>query len=306
MEMFEPGTLEERIGYLKKASNLKETLEEVEAYAINKLKDAGLEHSYDVIAHEVPDFITMGYTEYATNFVFQPLSLSAREAMMVDALHDDCETTDYTSLLRDNIKNNKANKYQDRNDPDGKYVPKKILVVLPGSNKLKQKVCLNKLKEVNKIHKGDVLFKPHPITTHAVIGELKDLFGEDAVLPRDTDIYYYLQKAEKVYTTHMSESAIYAVALGKTIEPIDVFNDVHMSSFYNINRILFAHQDKGGEIINKMLSSYKSGCINPNIDKDWRNKVDKYIEYILDYKSKHKGWYIIKDKENVKKEIQGD
>ena len=42
-------------------------------------------------------------------------------------------------------------------------------------------------------HDTDVYFKPHPITTHAFIGEMKDLLGEKRVLPRDIDLYQFFE-----------------------------------------------------------------------------------------------------------------
>ena len=66
-------------------------------------------------------------------------------------------------------------------------------------------------------------------------------------------MYLYMKAADKVYTTHMSESAVYALALGKTIEPIDVHNRVHGSSYYSINVMLFRRQSEGDELINRIF-----------------------------------------------------
>lgn len=77
MEMFNKKVLAERIGPLKKNDKLND-LEQVERYVIKKCKELGFEHSYDVIAEEMPYFRTMGYTEYATNFMMQPLNLKMR------------------------------------------------------------------------------------------------------------------------------------------------------------------------------------------------------------------------------------
>ena len=290
MEMFNPDVLKERIGPLKKAKNLT-NLKEVEKYVLQKLNEEGLESSYDVLAQEMPYFRTMGYTEYATCFIFQPLNMEVRSQMMRDASEDDVKPLDFARYFRDNILNKKANKYQDR-ETDDKYPLKEVLVVLPGSNKIKERTCLNKLKYIAEKYKGNVWFKPHPITTHAVIGELKDILGEDQLLPRNVDMYHYLKFATRVFTTHISESAMYGVAMGKKIEPIDVLNGIQMGSFYNINRFLFEHQEDGENWINKTLSSPKSGFINPTIDKNWKEKVDLYIEYIIELREKYKGWYI--------------
>jgi hypothetical protein len=77
MEMFNKKVLKDRIGPLKKNDKLS-NLEQVERYVLRKCKENGLEHSYDVIAEEMPYFKTMGYTEYATCFMMQPLNLKMR------------------------------------------------------------------------------------------------------------------------------------------------------------------------------------------------------------------------------------
>jgi len=292
MEMFNKKVLAERIGPLKKNDKLND-LEQVERYVIKKCKELGLEHSYDVIAEEMPYFRTMGYTEYATNFMMQPLNLKMRMGQVTDAYDDNVDDVqDWASYFRTNIESKTANKYQERNEEFERYGNKSVLVVLPGSNKLKTNCCLNKLIAIAKEHKGDIYFKPHPITTHAVIGEIKDLFGEESILPRDIDVYHFLQKAEKVYTTHISETALYAIMLGKQVEPIDVWNNIHQGSFYTVNAPLFDNKDNGDEWVNRVFSSPKSGIINPVIDLDWRSKVDQYFEYIFNKRKYYKGWYL--------------
>jgi len=292
MEMFNKKVLAERIGPLKKNDKLND-LEQVERYVIKKCKELGLEHSYDVIAEEMPYFRTMGYTEYATNFMMQPLNLKMRMGQVTDAYDDNVDDVqDWASYFRANIESKTANKYQERNEEFERYGNKSVLVVLPGSNKLKTNCCLNKLIAIAKEHKGDIYFKPHPITTHAVIGEIKDLFGEESILPRDIDVYHFLQKAEKVYTTHISETALYAIMLGKQVEPIDVWNSIHQGSFYTVNAPLFDNKDNGDEWVNRVFSSPKSGIINPVIDLDWRSKVDQYFEYIFNKRKYYKGWYL--------------
>lgn len=292
MEMFNKKVLADRIGPLKKNTKL-ESLEQVERYVLRKCRELGLEHSYDVIAEEMPYFKTMGYTEYATCFMLQPLNLKMRQAQITDAeAHDVEEISDWVSYFKDNIDNNQANKYQKRKNDFEKYEDKTALVILPGSNKLKENCCLNKLIAASKEYKGDIYFKPHPITTHAVIGEIKDLFGEESILPRDIDLYYFLQKAKKVYSTHISESALYSIVLGKDVEPMDVWNNINRGSFYSVNSRLYDNKEKGHEWINKVFSSYKSGIINPALDLDWKGKVDDYMNYIYEKREYYKGWFL--------------
>lgn len=293
MEMFDKEALKERLGDLNKNTYLN-ILKPVEEYAIELFTEKGIECSYDVIAEEMPYFKTMGYTEYATTFTFQPLNLKMRYEMILDAERDNATILDFTSYFKSNINNNVANKYSDRSESFDKYPSKDNLVVLVGSNKIKERACLNKLKDIKATHGDNVYFKPHPITTHAVIGELKDLFGEDCILPREIDLYHFLVKAKKVYSSHMSESVLYSVALGKEVEPYDVYNNINMSSFYNINDGLFDNQANGQEWINKVFSSHMSGFINPKVDTDWKLKVEQYASYITEKRNKYNNWYISK------------
>ena len=301
MEMFNQKVLSQRIGRLKKSKALDE-LEQVEGYCLRKCSERFLESSYDVMAEEMPYFKTMGYTEFATNFYFQPLNSKLRGEQLMDAWDDNVKNPDdWSSYLVNNIQSKLANKYEGRKEEIEKWPAKDYLVVLPGSNKVKTNVCLNRLKEISKKHGDNVYFKPHPITTHQIIGELKDFFGESNILPREVDMYYYLQKAKIVYTTHISESAIYAAVLGKRIEPIDTWNTLTAGSFESINKYLFTNQHHIKDYINKCFSSPKSGIVNPMVDKNWKEKVDKYIDYICKKRDVYKDWFIVKPKKKVVK-----
>jgi hypothetical protein len=301
MEMFNQKVLSQRIGRLKKSKALDE-LEQVEGYCLRKCSERFLETSYDVMAEEMPYFKTMGYTEFATNFYFQPLNSKLRGEQLMDAWDDNVKNPDdWSSYLVNNIQSKLANKYEGRKEEIEKWPAKDYLVVLPGSNKVKTNVCLNRLKEISKKHGDNVYFKPHPITTHQIIGELKDFFGESNILPREVDMYYYLQKAKIVYTTHISESAIYAAVLGKRIEPIDTWNTLTAGSFESINKYLFTNQHHIKDYINKCFSSPKSGIVNPMVDKNWKEKVDKYMDYICKKRDVYKDWFIVKPKKKVVK-----
>ena len=301
MEMFNQKVLSQRIGRLKKSKALDE-LEQVEGYCLRKCSERFLETSYDVMAEEMPYFKTMGYTEFATNFYFQPLNSKLRGEQLMDAWDDNVKNPDdWSSYLVNNIQSKLANKYEGRKEEIEKWPAKDYLVVLPGSNKVKTNVCLNRLKAISKKHGNNVYFKPHPITTHQIIGELKDFFGESNILPREVDMYYYLQKAKIVYTTHISESAIYAAVLGKRIEPIDTWNTLTAGSFESINKYLFTNQHHIKDYINKCFSSPKSGIVNPMVDKNWKEKVDKYMDYICEKRDVYKDWFIVQPKKKVVK-----
>jgi hypothetical protein len=304
MEMFNKKVLKERLGSLKKNQNLRD-LEDVEGYIIRKCKELDIEYSYDVLAEEMPYFKTMGYTEHAGNFYLQPLNFKLRFESIIEAYYDRDEypIIDFATHMENRVKEKTANKYQNRDQDVSHFKDVEYLAILPGSNKLKGNTCLNKLKFLKKKYGDNIYFKPHPITTHAVIGELKDLFGEETILPRDSDLYHFVVKAKKVYSTHWSESVINCVALGIPIEAIDVYNDINRASFYSINTQAFANQAKGKEWINKVFSNPKSGVINPYIDNNWKDKVDEYFDYITKKRDFYKDWFIDeKYKKQLKKE----
>ena len=242
MEMFNEKERRNRIGPLHK-NDVLNPLREVEKYLIQKIKEYPTKISYDVIALEMPFFETIGYTEYGTCFIMAPLNIDIKMAQMREAYEDpDTKILDYAAYFIKNIKKQNANKYKNRKSVGTNYPDAGHLVVLPGSNKLKEKTCLNKLRYIKDLHDTDVYFKPHPLTKHVLVGELKDIFRDETVLPRDADLYEFLEKAHTIYSTHISESVLYASVLEKEIEPIDVFNQVQIGSFYHINHFLFECQ----------------------------------------------------------------
>ncbi len=300
MEMFSKEVLGERIWDLQKNETL-DHLKQVEPYALERINGIGLEHSYDVIANEVAFFKTMGYTEYANSFIFQPLNFDFREKMIEEAFYEKSKNPlDYAGFFRKHLMENNANKYKNRKQEFNGAPPRNYIVVLPGSNKIKERICLNKLEYIYEKYKGDIYFKPHPVSSYQTVGEVMDKFGEDHVLDKNTDLYHYLPKTKKIYTTHLSESALYGVVLGIRVEPIDVYNGIESSSFYNINKLLFDYQHLGDKMINETFSNYKSGFVNPALDENWKKTINKYIDYANKYRLAHKNWYILKEKEDCK------
>jgi len=70
-----------------------------------------------------------------------------------------------------------------------------------------------------------------------------------------------------------------------------VYNKEEQGAFYHINKNLFTEKDPK-EWVNKTFSSHKSGVINPNVDKDWKEKIDKYLEYIHKVRQDNKYKYV--------------
>jgi len=292
MKMFNKKEKEDRIGRSITKSKDLDSLKEVERYFLRKMKEYDTESDYDVVANEIPFFKTLAYTEYATCFIINPLCQQLRVQQIKDAYLDDIKPLEWTNYFAKTVKDKKSNKYNLRKSKTNKeYEMRYNLVVLAGSNKLKEAICLNKLKWVKDTYGEDVYFKAHPLTTHQLIGELKDLFEEDTILPRNADLYYFLLEADTIFTSCISESAVYAVSLDKEIQPIDVYNKEEQGAFYHINKNLFTEKDPK-EWVNKTFSSHKSGVINPNVDKDWKEKIDKYLEYIHKVRQDNKYKYV--------------
>lgn len=291
MNIFDKQSVKERIGDIKKSPTLGH-LKEVEKYFLGQVKRHKIEVSYDVIANELPYFKTLNYTEWAHCFMMHPLQQELRIQQIVDAYNDteSTSTLDFVQYFRDRLQSRASNKYT-HIDTETKLPPKENLVVLVGSNKLKERICLNKLRWIKDIYEDEVYFKPHPLTTYQLVGELKDLFGNDTVLDRDLDVYQLLLGAKTVFTSHMSESAVYAVCSDKAVEPIDTYNKVEQGSFYHINKFLFSEPNPK-EWLNKVLNSPKSGIINPEVASDWKVRVDGYLDYIMKERAKHKNKYV--------------
>lgn len=289
--MFNKKAVSERIGDMKKSTSLNH-LKEVEKYLLKAVQKYKVEISYDVIANELPYFKTLNYTEWAHSLIVHPLQQELRIQQVADAWAEGSETTRYTEYFRDRILSKTSNKYEHIKKDDN-YTAREAIVVLVGSNKLKERICLNKLRWIKDKYEEDVWFKPHPLTTHQLVGELKDLFGDACVTERDADMYKLLVDTEVVFTSHMSESVVYAVSLDKPIEPIDVYGKVEQASFYHLNKFLFTQQDPAAWV-NRALSSYKCGVFNPEIDSDWKQRIDLYLEYIMQERNKYKDKYVYK------------
>ena len=128
---------------------------------------------------------------------------------------------------------------------------------------------------------------------HKLVGELMDLMGEERVLHRSSNMYELMKsdKTKVVYSSMLSESAMYAVALGKQLEPTDVYNKMPRASFYHINKFLFFNKNPQ-EWVNRTFNSYKSGVICPLLDPNWRQKIDNYLEYAHNMRNRYKNKFV--------------
>jgi hypothetical protein len=288
MEMFNKASIQERIGDMRKSKTLNH-LADCEKVFLKLAKRYKIETAYDVVANELPYFKTIQYTEWAHSFSMNPLQQMIRCKQVEDAYADNATIeADYMSYFKEKALSGTSNKYDHIKDHN--VQPRKHIIIPVGSNKLKETICANKLCYLRDKYENDIWFKPHPLTTHALVGELKDMLG-DIVLDRDINMYKLLAGCEHAHLSHMTESAVYAVALGKKIKPIDVYNVVHQGSFYHINKNLFNNPDPAAWM-QKALNSPKSGIVNPELQEDWELRMNMYFEYIMDLREQYKYDYV--------------
>jgi hypothetical protein len=288
--LFDEKHQEKHIGDLKFSKKI-ENLVEVEKYFIDECTRRRLFWAFDVSAIEPLYFDTINYTTYAGCFMMHPLQPEMAQRQMYDALRDSTSKVDFVSHFKDKIKNKSANKYIKENKKiKGKY---DAVVVLPGNNKIFVNVCIKKLQWIVDQHGDKVLFKPHPLTGQDTLDKMREKINrkETTFAPIDSDLYEVLPAVNTVYTSHISESAMYATAIGKTISPIDRFEKRQPSSFGHINYFLF-NELNPIESINPMLSSYKSGIVCPELEPNWKEKVTSYLDYILEIREKVKDHFI--------------
>jgi hypothetical protein len=125
-----------------------------------------------------------------------------------------------------------------------------------------------------------------------------DKLGEDNILPRDSDLYYYVQNSEKVYATHYTESMLYSYVCGKEIEPIDLYGKQTRAGFWHLNAVLLRIKGNRDQALNTMLSSPMSGVFNPRIDPDWKDKVIAFLDLMRETRESYRGWYSERRKES--------
>jgi hypothetical protein len=54
---------------------------------------------------------------------------------------------------------------------------------------------------------------------------------------------------------------------------------------------LFYNKNKR-DIINKLLNNYRSGLFHPLLDKNWKEKISKYLEFIHEMRMSVKHYYM--------------
>lgn len=291
--MFDNAHLDLHIGKKIRPSKSLYALEDLEKYFIEKCVNTGIKYSHDVTAKENPYFKTLNYTTYAGMFIMHPLEFNLSLHQMYDAKADNLDALSHVEVIKNRLCSGDGSKYvridgEEKKVASGKF---KYVICLPGSNKFYDHVSKKKFVSICKTHGSDVVVKPHPITNQKVLDEVKLFAGNAFVADKDDDLYSYIENCEKVYTTHISESALTSVVLGKSIEPVEKYSAKFTGSFSHINHFCFTESNPI-DVVGKIFASPKSGVVHPIADADWKNKIDLYFEYIMAKRLMYFGSYL--------------
>ena len=143
--------------------------------------------------------------------------------------------------------------------------------------------CID-IKRVDKLVKEGYIIKPHPITAHIFIAELRARYGYDKVLGKKEGGHELLLNASKIATAQNSEMGIVALLLGKDIEMVSFpvkkreKRLLTYESFYDA----LARTDAKKTIL-KLFSAKNSGIIF-NFDEDADERLERYLANFWDYK----------------------
>jgi len=251
-----------------------------------------VEIAHDCIANENPYYKTIQFTTWAGCFIMHPLNHHLAQQQVIDGLGDPNQkvANRFKEYFIDKINNTNANKYIQVKDKPEKYVDE--LIVLPGSDKLKKFVDMMKLKALREQVKS-LGIKPHPLTTEGDYKEQCSFFPNHVNYKGSTDLYDVLKKAKVVHTTHLSESALYAAVLNKDIGSVDSYWKRNECSFWHLNSLIFGRPKETADVnVLKAISNHKAGVIQPLVDNNWVDKLEKYIDYIRTVRQLYKGRYV--------------
>lgn len=283
--IFDPIENKKHIGSAIKIREKLKSLECVESYLRSRCQDIGIEISYDVTAFENPYFKTINYTTFAGLFIIHPLQFDLSLYQMYDAKADNKSGVGHIDFIK---QNSCGGKYvlQSGGEFESNLSGKKFskVIALPGSNKFYEHVSKAKFSQLCKRYGADLVIKPHPITKKNVIDDMKNFAGNSVVADQHENLYKLIDDAEDVYTTSISESAIISLCKGKRVHPLDPYKASKHGSFSHVNHFCFTEKSPL-ETIESIFASAKSGVVHPDVDADWKRKIDDYLEYIMEKRS---------------------
>lgn len=291
--MFDPKHIQKHIGTDLVYNDNLNLLIPVEIYFKELCTNEGIECSHDCTAYENPYFKTLNYSSFCGMFIMHPLQFELSWFQTYDAKNDNKKSIGHLDWIKDKITRKNISKYTNKKEESinlDLIKQAKSLIVLPGGNKFEFQINKNKLARLCRNYGKNLLIKPHPISEDKFIDTLK-MYGIKSILVnKNVDLYLLMNSVDKVYTTHISETALTAQVLGKKIEPIDKADKRLFGSFSHINHFLFT-EEYPLSVIDSIFASPKSGIIQPEIDKDWKNKMEQYFEYILKKRDIQRGYY---------------
>ena len=266
-------------------------MRECEEFLINKIEKYETVVMYDMNSPEQPFFSILNYTSLGEMLYIHPLSPEASYFQMESCFIDrEPIETDYFEYFKEKYSSGYMNKYE--NQKERSINEFDAVVVLPGQNKLFNTVCINKLRYIVHEHGHRAVFKFHPLTREENQENFISLLpGNACFVDCNENVYDYIKDADIVYTNHNSDSVFASSCLEKTISPIDSFQMKVHGTFAAINHFLFYHTNRK-EIINMILNNYRGGLFVPNLNNDWRVRIDKYLEHIHEKRDTFKKYYI--------------
>mgnify|MGYP003325106076 FL=1 len=179
----------------------------------------------------------------------------------------------------DKVMKNLQNKYYLH--PSEKFYEK--VIFLPGSNLLCKPDCID-IRRVEKLVEEGYVIKPHPITAHIFIAELRAKFGYDKVLGKKEGGHELLLNATEIATAQNSEMGIVALLLGKDIRMVShpvIKREKSLLTYESFYEAVAGTDAK--KTILKLFSAKNSGIIF-DFDEDADERLEKYLANFWEYK----------------------
>lgn len=291
--MFDEECIKTHIGTDIKYRNVVDELRPLESYFIELCKKYKVNFSHDCTAEETTCFKTLNYTSYANMFIMSPLSCVLSSVQIGDAISEGLKPVGHIDWIRNNVNNNSQGKYT---LPDGSEMQSEDigdfsdLVILTGSNKYKETISHKKLEALVGILENNLVIKPHPLTNKKHMEYLENKKGNALLVDPKSNLYNLVNKANKIHTTHASETPLICSVMGKKITPIDTFGNHAKGIFNTISHICFTY-DNPLKVLDSAFASFKSGVICPEVDKDWKGKMEDYVKYMINKRNTQRGFY---------------
>ena len=157
------------------------------------------------------------------------------------------------------------------------------VIFLPGSNLLSKGTVID-MNRVRALVKEGYKIKPHPITAHIFMAELRMAFGAENVLGKKEGGFELLMNCKEMATAQNSEMGLIALLLGKPIKlvsyPVED-REKNLLTYESFYESLAGTNAK--DTILKLFSSKRSGIIF-NFDEDAKERLENYLNNFWEFK----------------------